>query len=256
LGGVAVDAVGSGSLSYTHPDGVFLPTVYNALLLTVESDADATTPSEAVYSGLLPIEMTDALIGTFVASELGMRGKGLLETAMADARFATQHAGLAASSTSIAAMRTHNEHTLNILIGGKEDYDGNGRALNPGTQIGLLVTLDNMNAALDAATSSPNAGPTLQSEAELVRVCIDNVRLWSNEVIGAEQAMLRFETLEEAAEQTDISTQYADILTVGVDQNENGEVEPFEGECGLEQIGQYGLVAASMDVVEGGLEIR
>lgn len=256
LGTVAVDAVGSGVLSYIHPDGVFLPTLYNALLLTVEADPDAAVPAEVVYSGLLPIEMSDALVQIFIADEDGMRGRGLLETAMADARFATQHAGLAARSTSLAAMRTHNEHTLNILIGGNEDYDANGRATNPGTQIGLLVTLDNMNAALDAATSSPNATIALQSEAELIRVCIENVRLWSNLVIEAEQAMLTFEELEAAAEQMDISTQYADILNSGIDQNESGEVEPFEGECGLDQIGQYGLVAASMDVVEGGLEIR
>lgn len=256
IGMVAVDAIGSGALSYTHPDAAFLPTLYNALLLTIEADAEATTPSEAVYSGLLPIEMSDALIGIFSASEQGMRGKGLLETAQADARFATQHAGLAARSTSLAAMRTHNEHTLNILIGGKEDYDGNGRGLNPGTQIGLLTTLDYLGAVLDAATSSPNAGPSLQSEAELVRVCFENVRLWANEVITAEQTMLTFTSLEEAAEQMDISTQFADILNTGIDQNENGEIEPFEGECGLDQISQYGLVVASMDVVEGALEIR
>lgn len=253
---IAVDAIGSGAMSYTHPDGAFLPTLYNALLLTVESSPDATTPSEAVYSGLLPIEMTDALINIFVTSELGMRGGGLLETAIADARFATQHAGLAAKSTSITAMRTHSEHTLNILIGGKEDYDGNGRGLNPGTQIGLLTTLDNMMAVLDAATMSPNASPALQGESELIRVCIENVRLWSNEVISSEQTMLTYTELEQATEQMTISTQFADILFSGFDQNGLDGVEPYEGECGLEQISQYGLVAASMDVVEGGLEIR
>ncbi|NOG50612.1 MAG: hypothetical protein HND48_15185 [Chloroflexi bacterium] len=34
----------------------------------------------------------------------------------------------------------------------------------------------------------------------------------------------------------------------GVDQNQNGVVEPFEGECGLEQIGTYGLIIASLDL--------
>ncbi len=256
IGTLAVDAIGNGALSYTNPDSLFLPTLYNALLLTIESDRDATSPAEAVYSGLLPVEMTDALISIFVASDFGMRGKGLLETALADARFATQHAGLAARSTNVAAMRTHAEHTINILRGGLQDYDGNGRGLNPGTQIGLLTSLDNLSVALEAAINSPNAAPSLQSDAELVRVCIDNVRLWSDGIISAEQTMLTFTSLEEAAEQMTISTGFADILSTGVDQNVSGAVDPYEGECGLNQISQYGLVAASMDVVEGALEIR
>jgi len=256
IGTLAVDAIGSGALSYTNTEGLFLPTLYNAVLLTIEADPAAEAPGDAVYSGLLPIEMTDALIAIFVASDFGMRGKGLLETAMADARFATQHAGLAARSTNLPAMRTHAEHTLNILMGGTQDHDGNGRGLNPGTQIGLLTSLDNLSAVLDAATNSPNAAVSLQSEAELVRVCIENVRLWGGEIVTSEQTMLTFDSLEAAAEQMTISTGFADILTTGTDQNLSGQVDPFEGECGLDQIQQYGLVAATMDVVEGALRIR
>jgi hypothetical protein len=258
LGAVIVDAVGTGALTYTAEDGAFLPTLFNALLLTVEaSAANAETPSATVaYHGLLPIELTDALTSIFIRSDLGLRGASLLETAKADARFTTQHAGLAARSRNVGAMRTHIEHTLNILLGGEQDFDGNTRASNPGTKIGLLNTLENLNLVLDAATSSPNATLTLQTEAELVRVCVENVRIWSEEIIAAEEAMLTLDSLEAAAPFMDTSTQFADILISGIDQNGNGTVDPFEGECGLDQIRQYGLVAATMDIYEGAPVIR
>lgn len=257
LGTVAVDAIGTGALSYTHPDGIFLPTQYNALLLTLEaSPQEVEEPSEVVYHGLLPVELSDALVEIFVESDFGLRGRGLLETARADARFTTQHAGLAARAPNVGAMRTHIEHTLNILLGGEQDFDGNGRASNPGTKIGLLVTLENINSVITNATNSPNANLVLQTEAELIRVCVENVRLWSEEIIAAEQTMLTFETLEEAAPMMETSTGFADILSTGTDQNQNGEVEPFEGECGLDQIEQFGLVMATMDINQGVLEVR
>jgi serine/threonine-protein kinase len=258
LGAVIVDALGNGALSYSAPDGAFLPAQYNAVLLSVESSASIETPAgEVVYHGLVPIELSDALINIFVRSDLGIRGStSLLDTARADARFTTQHAGLAARAPNVGAMRTHIEHTLNIIYGGEEDYDGNSRGSNPGTKIGLLPTLDNINAALDAATNSPNATLIVQTESEVIRVCVENVRAWLEEIITAEQTMLGMSTLEDAAPFMEISTRFADILNTGIDQNENGEVEPYEGECGLDQIEQFGLIVASMDIVEGAPELR
>lgn len=253
LGRVTVDAVGDGALSYIDAEGRFLPSLFNAVEITVEDSVDAANFSEVRYHSVLPISINDMIREVFIESENGFRGRGLLETAMSDARFAQQHAGLAADSDTLDARRVHTEHTLNILLGGRQDFNGsdrNGVGENPGTQIGLLPMLDQLETAIASVTNRSDTPSRVRTEAELVRVCIKNVRDWAGEVINFEQSMLLAESKEASDPDAEQSTIFADRLLAGVDGNENGTVEPFEGECGLNQIKTFGLVMASFDLQE------
>ncbi len=49
------------------------------------------------------------------------------------------------------------------------------------------------------------------------------------------------------------ATLLAEQITAGVDQNANGQIEPFEGECGLRDIMRFGLLAGSLELREGTL---
>ena len=258
LGRVVVDAVGEGSLTYTTPDSVMLPALYNELLITLEDAADdeeslPEMPSDSVaYSGRIPAEASAALREIFVTSDKGLNGEGsLLHGARTEAEFAANHAGFAAAATNIGGVRSHAEHTINILRGESVDYNGNERGENPGRDVGVYFFLDEINATLADATTLPDATVDLQVNAELIRVCTENVRQWADEVVMLESEMIAAETFEATRDEADRSTQVMSYILEGRDANDNGQIEPFEGECGLQQIPEYGVQVGNMPVVEG-----
>ncbi|HYO88517.1 MAG TPA: protein kinase [Candidatus Limnocylindrales bacterium] len=257
LGEASVDAFGSGVLTYTDPDGVFLPALYNAVALTAEtSDVDAPGDS-VVYSGSAPLALTQALADLFVTVSLpATEGHNayegsLLSGLQREAGIARTHAGLAAGASNLGGLQTHAEHTINILDGTSVDFNGNGRGENPGSGFGLAYFLDEIEARLDAAAQSDNVGPVMQGQMELIRVCIGNVRQWKDEIVGLEQQLLTAPDLESVAGQRAQSTEFADALIEGTDLNSSGIVEAFEGECGLDQISTYGITVANMILREG-----
>ncbi|MEO1288089.1 MAG: hypothetical protein AAFV93_09980, partial [Chloroflexota bacterium] len=101
------------------------------------------------------------------------------------------------------------------------------------------------------STEAFSSDVAARSIAEFIRVCTQNVRGWSDEIIELEIEMIAGETLEEVLDQTERSTQLAEQSRVGFDLNENGIIEAFEGECGLEQIPNFGLQFARIDILEG-----
>jgi serine/threonine protein kinase len=253
IGVLALDPFGNGAISYTDPDDGILPTQYNAVSITAEDEGDTENPvGEVVYSGSIPIEMTDALRAILVSSEDGLSGGSLLDGAIVEASAATQHAGLAARSTSIGSVKTHAEHTVNILRGESEDYNGNGVGENPGRGVGLYTFLDLMEAELQAAIDT--GGIQLEVNVEPMRVCLTNTRLRADELEGIERDLLAASTMDEAEPLNLAATTIADALLSGVDLNENGQVEPFEGECGLNQVPTYALLAGQITLNEGALD--
>jgi Protein kinase domain len=251
LGVLDVDALGSGSLQFTSPDGKCLPALYNRLLITEETE-ETDAPSEAVaYSGSVPIEVTQALNAILWASEDGINGGSLLDGALTEAGIGRQHTGLAANADNIGGLRLHAEHSINIFLGTNDDFDGDGRGQNPGRGIGVVFFLDKIAEQLNAAANAADATVQLQSQIEFIRVCVDNARLRLDEVIALERELIAASDLESVTAQRDASTEVARAIIEGVDLNGNDAVEPFEGECGLEQIGANGILVASFNLQEG-----
>jgi serine/threonine protein kinase len=256
LGELRVDSLGQGLLTFTDPERRNLTTLFFGVSISMEQTMDGAQPEgEIVYSGGMPARVPQALSAILVASEDGFSGRSLLDGAITEARIARQHTGLAAGSSTLGAMGTHAEHTINILRGTQVDHNGNGRGENPGRGVGVYFFLDRIDAELTAAAEAPGATVALQSQIELIRVCIANARAWSDRVIELEEVLLAAESVAaveaERAESTDIALR----VISGFDLNENGEVEPFEGECGLEQIPTYGIAVANMDLRTGALAV-
>lgn len=251
LGRIAIDASGEGAVGYIDSEGGFLPALYNTIIITVEEIANesADTPhGNAVFRGGFPSVINTGLSELFVSSENGFNGRGLLQSAAQEARFGQQHAGLASGASNVVGMYTHAEHTLQILIGGEEDYDGNGRVGNPGTGIGLYTYLDRILAVIDEIGASPEVSASTLGEIDNMRVCLDNVRAWTDETVELERAIVAADSIEAVAEQLERSTQVAGWLIDGYDQNENGFVESSEGECGLFQAGASALLIANIEI--------
>ncbi len=275
LGTLTIDGLGGGILTFTDADGKALPMLYNAVLITQEkNDNEDRTVS---YSGSIPLEVSHALNAILVSADLdvptsqpssqmsdGMgsseygdvtsTASSLLDGALEEADFAARHAGLAAGSTTIGGMQTHAEHTINILLGTETDYTGNGRGENPSaTKKGVIYFLDQIEAQLDQAVTAPAATPLVQSNGELIRVCLDNARGWVDQIIEREQALLAATSVDAVQAEMTESTQLSSNLINGLDLNRNNQIDPFEGECGLKQIATFGVLVASMDIEEGAL---
>jgi hypothetical protein len=172
---------------------------------------------------------------------------------MAEARIGLDHAGRAANASNVGGMHTHTEHTINILEGTETDHDGSGSGSNPGRGYGVAYFLDRIAADLDAAASAPNATRALQSQIELIRVCIDNARAWKDQIVELELEAVVSEDVAAMQPRLAQAVELADALVNGVDLNGNGQVEPFEGECGLQQISTYGISVGNIDILAGAL---
>lgn len=273
LGTISVDALGAGALSYTDADGAALPARFNQLLITVETTPGDAPSDDVRYRGGVPSVVPGALMEILKNSPDGLPVRGaaptaepgytaepvqtttssLIQGAIAEAQIARQHAGLAARANSVGSMRTHAEHTINILLGreGEADLDGNGRTENPGRGFGVAYFLDRIDDRLMQIIDAPDATPALQSQTELIRVCIVNARDWVDEIIARERIMLAADSLAAVTLEIQESTLFAQRLIEGYDLNGNGQVEAFEGECGLSQIVDYGVSVANFPIVRG-----
>lgn len=276
LGELAVDALGHGTLApYIDSKGRPLFTLYNAIAITVEPRMAEAPTGSIVYSASLPPQVMAALAEIMVSSEDGFPGGGtanayssgqedaasdsgsgkgsLLDGALTEANTADQHARMAAESGNIGGLHTHAEHTINILLGTQTDYNGNGRGENPGRGVGVPHFLDLIENQLDAVANAPGATSALQSELEFIRVCTQNTRQRVNDLVNLEKSALAAADMTTAADRAARGLKLADALLHGVDQNGNGQVEPFEGECGLDQISTFGVLVSSMNLQEGDL---
>lgn len=254
LGSVALDAFGDGVLVFTDPERRLLAAHYNAIIITAEETIGPEPAGEVVYSGSIPIEASRSLYSIFIADEQGINGNSLVHGVRVEADFAAQHAGLAARATTVGGMRTHAEHTINILRGETEDYDGDGRGSNPGRGIGVYFFLDLIEQHLNNAVNAPGASIEIQVNAELVRICVLNIRDWSDQVQVLEHELLAAADLPSVEPQAAESMRLTAIMQTGFDQNENGIIEPFEGECGLDQMPQFALQIGSMSLMAGPLD--
>jgi serine/threonine protein kinase len=252
IGSVNVDVLGSGQLSYVDADGANLPTLYNRIWLTQESDDDDQPDTTARrYVGTVPIAVTNALREILTESEAGFNGGSLLDGALIEARIGKQHSGYAASARNLSGLRLHAEHTINIYLGASEDYDGDGRGNNPGRGVGVDFFLTQIEERLVAAAEDAADDPQAQTQIEYIRVCLVNVRGWMDEIIAIEQSFIAAADIESVEADTRRSTEVADALIEGIDLNGNGSVELFEGECGLQQIGESGILVGNLTLREG-----
>jgi hypothetical protein len=270
LGIVTVDASGSGVMApYVDEAGRTLPILFNAVDLTYETTPGDTPEGQQVaYKDELPVELSQALTQIFLTSPDGLSADavesstyegapaasgptvGLLASALAEANKASQHAGLAQRSTNIGGFHTHNEHTVNILLGTKDDYNGNGTGENPGFGVGIPNFVDLMEAQLDAAANAPNSNRVLQANLEVIRVCLENSRVRSDQIVELEKEFLATDDLTSVTQKAIETTQIAAALINGRDENGNGQVEAFEGECGLMQVITFGLLTSTMNLTE------
>jgi len=255
LGEVTLDPLGNGALVFSDEDGRTLPAAYNAVIITRQPEMGDAPSDDVMYSAQLPIEVTEALREILVESENGIEGGSLLDAALAEADLATRHTSLDHAAFNLGGLLARTEHTVNILLNTRDDYDGNDTPENPGFGIGVAPTLDRIEAELNTVANAPGVPTHLQSDVERVRPCVQNARQAMNELIELERGWLQL-TSEAAVNAEDEVVESVNLITTlieGTDLNRNGRIEPFPGECGLQQLEDFSLLLGNMDIEEGGL---
>jgi serine/threonine protein kinase len=161
-----------------------------------------------------------------------------------------------------ATIRKDTEMVINQIVGDAsnqyKDYDQDGTkdvyssdgygSLPNGDHAGYLQeTATNLKAAADAPDSTPN----IRDQSENIQICIQNMEGWTNQILPL--ALKLNETAYGPAMKPvidELST-LGDALLNGVDKNNNGQIEPIEGECGAGKAYELGWFMADFPIYTG-----
>ncbi len=157
---------------------------------------------------------------------------GLLPTAMAEAKTAAQHAGLAAKSTTLAMMQTHAGHVINAI-------DPTIVAQGPGLGYGLKKAATGAATHANLAGNAPEANAGVKMHAMHVNTAATNAAAMADEVVALAQKIRASTSLEEAQKLAAEMQTKAEQITSGVDADKNGAISWNKPEGGLAQAQQH-----------------
>lgn len=155
--------------------------------------------------------------------------QGLLPTALAEAKIATQHAGLALKNPdNLDAIKLHAGHVIHAIDPGVEPT-------GPGLGFGVKRAAAGVAQHVQLASKSPGAGFTVMAHALHVAGAANSTVKRADEALALAQKARAAATAAEAATlMTQVNTLVAQ-LTAGFDANKNGEISFDVPEGGLQQ---------------------
>ncbi len=188
----SVDLLGNELIiSFTHPDGVNLLSQYARFVISLEEQGSLLAqPSAVVFEA--SFDPNTVQLVRLADQEKG--GDAVLQNLrdwlprQVD-HFIT-HSGFALDGIQredLPYVKTHSEHTLNIVEGRTgelyQDWDGNGRAQNPGDDVGVVPYLALLRAASDGGSrdeilrgGSGQAGNAIADRADEIGDVIADIR--------------------------------------------------------------------------------
>jgi hypothetical protein len=155
--------------------------------------------------------------------------QGLLPTALAEAKIAMTHAGLALKNPdNLDAIKLHAGHVLNAL-------DPAIEATGPGQGFGVKKAAAGVAQHIQLAAKSPGASFVVMAYATHVAGAANNAAKRADEAIAlAQKARAATTAAEAVALMQQVNTALA-AMTNGVDTNKNGEITWDAPEGGLQQ---------------------
>ncbi len=153
---------------------------------------------------------------------------GLLPAAVVEAEIAARHAGLAAGSGSLGAIKAHIGHVLHALDPSVEE-DG------PGKGYGVVKAATGAATHIGLAANSDGASDNVKLHASHVETSVNNVVAWARRVIELCAEAKATEDQDAAAELAKEIDALVQAMVGGQDADGNGRISWGEGEGGLEQ---------------------
>jgi hypothetical protein len=160
-------------------------------------------------------------------------GRGLLPTAMAEARVAIQHAGLAAkNTTSLDAMKLHAGHVINAL-------DPTVVATGPGLGYGVKKAATGVATHIELAAKAQGASPNVVMHATHIAMSARNTVQRADQIVALAKQIQAATSATDAAALVSQMVSQCDQLMAGADANGDGRITWEAGEGGLQQVQQH-----------------
>jgi hypothetical protein len=159
--------------------------------------------------------------------------QGLLPAALAEARIAVQHAGLAGRQpANLEYMKTHAGHVIHAL---------NPAVITMGPGLGYGVTKAAAGVAthIGLAAAAPGASPAVVMHAKHISTAARSVAERAGAALVIAQKVMAATTAAEAASLVSALTSAVEQLIAGVDLNGDGRITWEQGEGGLQQADEH-----------------
>jgi hypothetical protein len=154
---------------------------------------------------------------------------GFLPAAVADAKVAATHAGLAAKTPdNLDALKLHAGHVLNAL-------DPTIVAKGPGSGYGVKKAAAGALQHIGAAAKAEGASANVKTHSTHVSASLDDVVKWTDEAIGNAQKIQAATSAAEASKLVNELAAQTSAISDGMDANKDGTIGWQAGEGGLAQ---------------------
>ena len=158
---------------------------------------------------------------------------GLLPTALAEARTASQHATLGARNpANLDAMKLHAGHVINAL-------DPTIVPMGPGLGYGLKRAALGVANHIDLAAKAQGASVNVQTHATHIATCARNTIVRADSMIAIAKRIQAATDAPAAAALMNQLVSLGNQLVAGFDANADGRITTAEGEGGLQQAEEH-----------------
>ena len=159
--------------------------------------------------------------------------QGLLPAAIAEARIAVTHAGLAGRQpTNLEYMKTHAGHVIHAL-------DPKVIAMGPGLGYGVTKGAGGVAAHIDLAAAAQGASPAVVMHSKHIAAAARSVAERAGAALAIAQKVMAATTPAEAAALVSQLTSAVEQLIAGVDLNGDGRITWEQGEGGLQHADEH-----------------
>lgn len=248
----------NGAIEFEGNTGRNLLRDFTGVFISLEliDDPDPRISDQIVFAGFVPPAVMVEVRNMVVDTPNPDVDQGSLVGAQAQIALAISHAGFLRNSLNdddFAGALRHAEHIVNILDGADGphfgDLDDNGRAENPGDGYGLVRYLSGAeNDAARALDSLPDSAVDRIEVTQRVVEAIDNADLLVDDALDKALQVFSADSVQEARP---ISAELSRLLTQalgGIDLNDDGVIDPDEGEGGIDAAYRFALLMAEFQL--------
>jgi hypothetical protein len=264
LGILVLDENGRGNLTFDDRQDHNLLAAHDRVEITIKPAANSNPDGfqQVAYSYTLPESGLDYIRRLLVSSPLAPEQIALIQGLSANTRLIDQTARemlSAYENGNESGTRESAEAILNLLAGSQsqeyKDWNGDGRITDPGDGYGLWLNGDNLGyiqavySHADYAVNSPGASQNMIVNGERVKASAQNLAQWVPQLRERVLTILNSTALSDMDVPVSDSAALADQILNGVDQDDNGKIEPVSGEGGVLTAYEYAYYMADMPLL-------
>jgi serine/threonine protein kinase len=264
LGILGLDENGRGILAFDDRQDQNLLAAYDSVEVTIKPAANSNPDGfqQVAYSYTLPASGLEFIRRLLVSSPLAPGQVALIQGLSANTKLIDETAQemlSAYENGDEGGTRESAEGIINLLAGSRspeyKDWDGDGQITNQGDGYGLWLNGDNLGyiqavySHADYAANSPGASQNMIINGERVKNCAQNLAEWVPQLRERAHAILNSSSLADMETAVQDSAALADQILNGVDQDDNGTIEPVSGEGGVRTAYEYAYYMADMPLL-------